>query len=390
MTGILDYYKILGVSAGAGIADVTSSYRKLCRKYHPDINGDPGAEEHMKRINIAYSVLREKLARDALIRERQAYSRPARRYTGPDVRSRDQESGRGSQETDQEAYSVLDSYFRLINACDYSGAYDLLSNYDQRYITRESFISWRKSVARLYPMRGFGIAGGMPAATVSFRDGRNLHARKFRVAVTEDNFTEEPAQQGDVEKFVIKENGVWKVFLGYKGVGDITRSFDERFEDGRKREIAKRWEDYYTGLSQEYDMLGMAGLRKAASREFYRQKRFGGALSFAAVSIKSGGDGGIGQEELLRSAARTITGALRETDIPAYAGDGVFAILFVELRKRNLEEIVARLAELIRKNAGPLLGRKAVIDFAVESWTGQDPADIDGLNRVLKKFHKKV
>ena len=375
MTNLLEHYKILGVSVGAGITDVTTSYRRLCRTYHPDVNDDPESEELMKRINVAYAVLREKLLRDAAFRERQPYSRPVRRYSGPEV--------------EKEAFSSLNDYFKLISEYDYSGAYDYLSSYDKLYISRESFINWRKSVARLYPMREFSITGGLPAA-VSFDDGRIRQARRYNVAVTEENYTEEPSQQGGVEKLVIFENGSWKVFLGYRGVSDLTRSFDERFETKRKRDITKRWEEYYTGLSPEYDMLSPAGMRKSLSRELYRQRRFGGTLTFAAISVGVDTGVGLGYEELLRSAAKTIVDALRETDVPAYVGDGVFAILFVELRKKNVEEIITRLVENIRNNAGPLLGGRACIDFVFESWSGHNPADMEALNRVMKKFRKKV
>jgi len=79
MTSLLEHYKVLGINVGAGIADVTSSYKRLCRIYHPDVNDDPESAELMKRINIAYSVLREKLRREAAFRERQSYSWPVRR-----------------------------------------------------------------------------------------------------------------------------------------------------------------------------------------------------------------------------------------------------------------------------------------------------------------------
>ena len=53
-----DYYKILGVSKGASADDIKKSYRKLARKYHPDVNpGNKSAEAHFKEINEAYEVL---------------------------------------------------------------------------------------------------------------------------------------------------------------------------------------------------------------------------------------------------------------------------------------------------------------------------------------------
>jgi DnaJ-class molecular chaperone len=53
-----DYYKILGVAKGASAEEIKKAFRKLARKYHPDVNpGDKKAEEKFKEINEAYEVL---------------------------------------------------------------------------------------------------------------------------------------------------------------------------------------------------------------------------------------------------------------------------------------------------------------------------------------------
>jgi molecular chaperone DnaJ len=53
-----DYYDLLGVARKAPVKDIRAAYRKLARKYHPDLNpGDKSAEEKFKQIQEAYEVL---------------------------------------------------------------------------------------------------------------------------------------------------------------------------------------------------------------------------------------------------------------------------------------------------------------------------------------------
>ena len=52
-----DFYEVLGVSKSASKDDIKSAYRKLAKKYHPDINKEPGAEEKFKEVQEAYDVL---------------------------------------------------------------------------------------------------------------------------------------------------------------------------------------------------------------------------------------------------------------------------------------------------------------------------------------------
>lgn len=54
-----DYYETLGVARNANQDDVKQAFRRLARKYHPDVNKDPGAEDTFKEINRAYEVLSE-------------------------------------------------------------------------------------------------------------------------------------------------------------------------------------------------------------------------------------------------------------------------------------------------------------------------------------------
>ena len=70
-----DYYDTLGVKPDASAADIKSAYRRLARKYHPDVSKEAAAEEKFKAINEAHEVLRD-------AERRRSYT-SARRRIGP-------------------------------------------------------------------------------------------------------------------------------------------------------------------------------------------------------------------------------------------------------------------------------------------------------------------
>src|ERR1700737_4525764 len=57
-TSKADYYELLGVARKASAKDIRTAFRKLARKYHPDLNpGDKSSEEKFKQLQEAYDVL---------------------------------------------------------------------------------------------------------------------------------------------------------------------------------------------------------------------------------------------------------------------------------------------------------------------------------------------
>ncbi|RNF85298.1 DnaJ C-terminal domain-containing protein [Montanilutibacter psychrotolerans] len=71
-----DYYQTLGVEAGAGEAEIKTAYRRLARKFHPDVSKEAGAEEKFKAINEAYEALRDPEKRKAYDQLRSRGYRP--------------------------------------------------------------------------------------------------------------------------------------------------------------------------------------------------------------------------------------------------------------------------------------------------------------------------
>jgi curved DNA-binding protein len=78
-----DYYQILGVPPGADADVIKTAYRKLARKFHPDVSKEKNAEERFKDINEAYEVLRDNQKRKAYDNLRARGYRPGEEFRPP-------------------------------------------------------------------------------------------------------------------------------------------------------------------------------------------------------------------------------------------------------------------------------------------------------------------
>src|SRR5262245_39202892 len=77
-----DYYQALGVPRDAPVEDIKKAYRKLARKYHPDVSKEKDAEARMKEVNEAYTVLSDAEKRAAYDQLGQGY-RPGQDFRPP-------------------------------------------------------------------------------------------------------------------------------------------------------------------------------------------------------------------------------------------------------------------------------------------------------------------
>lgn len=82
MASAPDYYKTLGIGKKASADEIKQAFRKLARKFHPDVNKDPGAEERFKEISEAYEVLGDPEKRKAY--DSYGAGTPAGTYRGND------------------------------------------------------------------------------------------------------------------------------------------------------------------------------------------------------------------------------------------------------------------------------------------------------------------
>ncbi len=76
-----DYYAVMGVERGASPEEIKAAYRKLARKYHPDVSKEPNAEEKFKEVAEAYETLKDPQKRAAY--DRLGSHRPGEEFRPP-------------------------------------------------------------------------------------------------------------------------------------------------------------------------------------------------------------------------------------------------------------------------------------------------------------------
>jgi curved DNA-binding protein len=114
-----DYYKVLGVPKTATADEIKKAYRKLARKYHPDVSKEADAEKHMKEVNEANAVLSD-------VEKRAAYDQLGSRYQSgqefrppPDWNAGFEYAGSGTPRGDSADFS--DFFANLFGQAGYGG-----------------------------------------------------------------------------------------------------------------------------------------------------------------------------------------------------------------------------------------------------------------------------
>ena len=118
-----DYYKIMGVEKGATQDEIKRAYRKLARKYHPDVSKEPNAEQKFKEVGEAYEVLKDPEKRAAYDRLGSDWKAGQEFRPPPDWDAGFEFSGGGFTTGDASAFSdFFESLFGRGGVDGFSGA----------------------------------------------------------------------------------------------------------------------------------------------------------------------------------------------------------------------------------------------------------------------------
>ena len=385
-----DYYSILQVHQRADLDIVTSAYRRLCKRYHPDINKGANSARMMQRVNAAYEVLADSRKRatydiewarrngagagtgfgaGASVGARTGAGAGARTGFGAaagaagarSAPNRPGESqarkGRDQRSADDEAALALHKYFAHIKNNDFAAAYGCISAYDKRRIAESDFVRWQSAVNGAIELREVDISlfRRCPGGAV----GSRMFDEAFEYTV---RICERERSKGGISEYlsskkVVRDGSVWGVYLGYRSV----KPFISRFmraasthapasasgganlsDDERERLTAKAQERTWLHGAAHDELTGLPnlqGLASTAKREASRCRRNGNVFSLAAFEASSAS---VNEGALAMLLGGLLADTLRVTDAAGRWKGARFVAVLPETKLGSAKKAVNR------------------------------------------------
>lgn len=307
-------YDILQVIPQAEQEVIDAAYRRLCRKYHPDVNRDAEAGRRMNLFNEAYAVLRHPNRREnydrMLAEQRQAGAAGLSAQESDSRREADAERLEGGRRE-------LLTYFAHLRDHTWHKAYPLLCEADRNRVSLQDFLEWQESVAGLFELGEVDVA-----LLRAHRVSGKLQSAEYVVEGREVDLVADRWREFVSVKHLCLESNAWRVRLGYEDV----------------RILATRFRLMAQSLHPR--VLPEAELLALAEQEAYRARRFRYPFSLATFQVLStqplDAYVHVWEARKLNWVSRAMD-MLRLTDVLAWteSGDGMLILPHTNLRQSH-------------------------------------------------------
>lgn len=340
-----DYYAVLQVHYMAEPEIIESAYKRLARKYHPDVNKNAAAEMIMKRINLAYEVLKDPDRRKGYHREWvKKHGRQKPHSTG-------MKPGAGNEQYAAPAKAVLTRYFDSLLNQRFALAYDLITDNDKEHIPRHDFIRWQSTVAKIYRLQRFDCSLSGMTRNIQSLGRKYGEAVDLFIIVAEYNVVMDRLENDYLVKTVVLDDKGWRVLLGYGGLKPLIARFEGLTELIAVRSVIDELAETRSRLDPLTGLCNKKGFLELAAREAYRYSRYKRAFSLAVCEIGAneiidGGRGRVAQEAAVKWMGNILQDNLRELDIIGRWGDRTFIILLCETELKAAIKAVRKIRTL--------------------------------------------
>lgn len=328
MQGWNDYYRILQVHHIAEPEVIESAYKRLAKKYHPDVNKAKDSDIRMKQIVIAYEILKDP-------EKRKDYDTDWVKKQGRAI----------SEETDLKeeinalsvtpAKTVLVRYFESIKNREFENAYEFITSIDKNKISKEEFLKWQNTVTKIFDLQDFECR----ASTIDRNTKLNGLIYKdvvdFIVITVEHNIVMNRLEKDIINKKVVLEKEGWRIHLGYEDIRPHITKFEEL--DGLlvAKSVINEMMELYSNIDNLTGLFNKKGFIDAAEKEVWRYGRYGSKFSLMLLELdyNKGTISNKGQEfkdYSVEWAGKILKESIRKLDIIGRWGETGFIILMPE------------------------------------------------------------
>jgi GGDEF domain-containing protein len=359
MNGNNDFYKILQVHPEAAQEVIDAAYRCLSKKYHPDLNNNHHkATEHMKEINVAYSVVGNPRGRRLYHFDwikQNAGDKSKNAFTSNFNKNEKKENESDLQNEESEAYEVLDDFFAETINENWEKAYEKLTQKDRENVPGFDFIEWKEVVTQIYKLGGYKISFFKRYLNCEYAGIIYPTILQFSVALKEMTVSNSQMCEEHTQKYVAFDGHDWRVCLGFKDLKSNILKFKHLAQAMPKIDR----DDVFLRAIEKIDLLtglySLNGFIEQAEREIARSKRYGNPLSLAILKIEEPVEASFQEtsaslEASISSFAEAICEKMRRTDIIGRCGDRFFAIAFTETTLSDANQALEKILDQLESD----------------------------------------
>lgn len=352
MQNWLDFYAVLQVHYSAEPDVIEAAYKRLCKKYHPDVNPSPSATQRMQQLNQAYETLHD-------AQRRKKYHQLWVEKTGtPSEHLSYQQADEPAQAAQPAAASapvhraeiVLEQYFEAVKDGRLRDAYRLLFREVRRKNPASSFIAWRQSVQQVFQITGFSIQHGNFEECMRIGDYICCPAQHFQVTIREKDLRTGLESSETVLQTVVQDGPQWGVYLKYKDLDQAAVTF--------RQAMGIKLKPMPDGLVDKADFYARAD----EQAELYRRRNQPlvlGQLIIEEHRRRALSPGVL--EELTLLVGEIIGKNLRENALLSDLGEGHFALMMEQTHLDDAAAVLEPLEEQFNEMARTRLRQKILL-----------------------------
>lgn len=369
-----DLYKILQVHYDAEQEVIEGAYKKLCKKYHPDINKSTYAQEKIKMINVAYETLRDPQKRKQFHSE---WLNRNRYFNTTNYHKENQWKSGFDSNIEDEAQEVLNNYLIALSQFKYREAFELLTDSNKQTIECSDFLEWQEAVSQLYSIGNF--------RTKLFKKGINkklsgvlfLKYIEFEIDASEKNLMTGVVSSYHFTKIIVFENNQWKIFLEYTDLKYLIYKFKFLYYAKDKGNLINYFAEFQVKKDQVSGLLNKRGFTEELEKENSRFLRYKSTFSIVVFSISQENDSEPDylEKEKVEWCAFFLKNNIRSTDVVAHLGNGIFALILIETDYEHAEIACNKFEALLRKAIHKHFGMNFIISYGIHEHNGREVMD---------------